>query len=181
MYYWEHLFIQDASEDQNSSSDFSWILDIFSFSAGFIEDSMELLTSILSTRSTNLPNIERGFHRFQTELELYFAWYITFSMHTLLRQMTQMFLTLKSLQQQLLLPEECKLEATELKHLTCSLNHKNMSFCEFKRYQRSILISHHSIASCVFNYRMNASYNLQFLFSVTMGEGTETSRAKKLL
>lgn len=140
----EALLRYRASEGIDDTPAFSQAKDIFSFSAGFIEEGMELLTRMLrigiarlpeqitsqletmsvSARSANLPNIERGLLTIKTELELYFARHITFSMDTLLGQMTEMYLALTALQKQLLLPEEQRLGAVELKQLTGSFRSK---------------------------------------------------------
>lgn len=115
-----------------------------SLPAGFLQSVMELLTSISCTglsrlpeeitiqldtmvvhaRSADLPNIERGLHSIKTELELYFARHIRFSMDTLLWKITETYLALKALQQQPTLPVEQQLGAQELAQLTGSFRSK---------------------------------------------------------
>lgn len=117
---------------------------IFSFPAGILREGMELLTSIVCiglsrlpeestiqldtmavyARSADLPNIERGLHSIKTELELYFARHIRFSMVTLLGKITETYLALKALQQQSTLPVEQQLGAEELAQLTGSFRSK---------------------------------------------------------
>lgn len=117
---------------------------ILSFPAGFLQEGMELLTSIVCSglsrlpeeitiqletmavhaRSADLPNIERGLHAIKTELELYFARHIRFSMVILLGKITEIYLALKALQQQSTLPLEQQLGAKELAQLTGSFRSK---------------------------------------------------------
>ncbi|MBP1905987.1 hypothetical protein J2Z32_002635 [Paenibacillus turicensis] len=117
---------------------------IVSFPAGFLQGGMELLTSIVCSglsrlpeeitiqldtmavhaRSADLPNIERGLHSIKTELELYFACHIRFSMVILLEKITETYLVLKALQQQSTLPVEHQLGAKDLAQLTGSFRSK---------------------------------------------------------
>lgn len=118
--------------------------EILSFPAGFLQEGMELLTSIICSglsrlpeeitiqldtmavhaRSADLPNIERGLHAIKTELELYFARHIRFSMMTLLKTITHTYLALKALQEQATLPVEQQLGVKELAQLTGSFRSK---------------------------------------------------------
>lgn len=115
-----------------------------SLPAGFLQEGIELLTSILCSglsrlpeemtlqfdtmavhaRSADLPNIERGLLSIKTELELYFERHIRFSMYTLLGKITEIYLALKALQHQATLPVEQQLGALELAQLTGSFRSK---------------------------------------------------------